>query len=87
MRPDDRRRSAVVFDHLCFWRPGRWKAFVSRLALSFGPKRLTRDVRRLQAMLIADGRAAWLGDPPPTGAFGESEDALVRARDRVLDLF
>ena len=87
MRPDDRGRSPLAFDHLFFWRPGRWNAFISRLALTFGPKRLTRDVRRLQAMLIADGRAAWLGDPPPSGGCGEAEDALTRARDRVLDLF
>lgn len=87
MCPEERRFGAPPLDHLCLWRPGRWKAFISRLALTFGPKRLTRDIRRLQAALIADGRATWLGRPLSSGGSGESAGSLQRASERVRALF
>ena len=87
MRPEDRGQRMPPLDHFCLWRPGRWKAFISRLALTFGPRRLTRDVRRLQENLISDGSAAWLGEPRSLGVGSRPEDALIRARDRVQGLF
>lgn len=87
MCPEDRGDGVPPLDDFCFWRPGRWKAFISRLALTYGPKRLTRDIRKLQAELIADGRAAWLGRPPPFGGTGEGTESLRRATERVEALF
>lgn len=87
MKPEDRDQPAFYPGDLFFWRPGRWKAFLSHLVLRIGPKRLIRDIRRLQGNLIADGRAAWLGDSQPPGGSGEPDDALARAQTRVRNLF
>ena len=86
MKPEDRANRALRLDDYAFWRPGRWNAFVSRLALCLGPKRLLRDVRRLHEALIADGRAAWLGDEPPPGSTAPPVDPTDRMRARVEDL-
>jgi hypothetical protein len=70
------------------WPLGRqpFKAWIYRLTMRAGPKRLTRDIRLVQALLVSSGRAAWLGDgdapedPPPLRD-------LERAVERVRKLF
>ena len=43
----------------------RYKPLSHRLAMTFGPKRMRRDIGRIQHTLIANGRAVWLGSPFP----------------------
>ena len=40
----------------------RYKPLSHRLAMTFGPKRMRRDVGRIQEALVASGQAAWLKD-------------------------
>jgi hypothetical protein len=52
-----------------------------------GPRRLTRDVRIIQRVLVADGRAVWLGEPFPEGAPPPPLDDVGRAAKAVRALF
>ena len=62
----------------------RYRAWTHRLAQVLAPERLRRDVSRLHAALMAEGRAVWLGDefpdrePPPLPGH-EAVAARVRA--------
>lgn len=66
----------------------RLQPLVYRVGMAVGPRRLTRDVRIIHRRLVADGRAAWLGqefpdrsgEPPPL-------DDVERAVARVRALF
>jgi len=51
-------------DRRWFLRPHnyRYKPLSHRLAMALGPKRMRRDVSRIQAALVASGRATWLED-------------------------
>jgi hypothetical protein len=52
-----------------WWRRGynyRFNALTHRLAMAIGPRRMRRDVRPMLDALVAEGRAAWLGDATPT---------------------
>lgn len=65
----------------------RFKALSDRLAMRFGPVRMRRDIGNIQHALVADGRAAWLGDSTaPTGSSMDGAD-LERAVARVRALF
>lgn len=62
------------------------KAFVYRTTMKTGPRRLTRDIRIVQSLLVESGRAAWLGDGRPSPEAPPLLD-LERAVERVHALF
>ena len=62
------------------------KAFVYRTTMKTGPRRLTRDIRIVQSLLVESGRAAWLGDGRPSPDAPPLRD-LERAVARVRGLF
>ena len=66
----------------------RWhlKAHVYRLTMRLGPRRLTRDIRIVQQLLIDSDRAIWLGDGRPKLESRPLED-MRRAVARVQELF
>lgn len=66
----------------------RWhlKAHIYRLTMRLGPRRLTRDIRIVQRLLVDSGRAVWLGDGKPTTASRPLDD-VERAVERVRALF
>jgi hypothetical protein len=66
----------------------RWhlKAHVYRLTMRLGPRRLTRDIRIVQRLLVDSGRAVWLGDGRPTTNSRPLDD-MERAVTRVRRLF
>jgi mitochondrial fission protein ELM1 len=66
----------------------RWhlKAHVYRLTMRLGPKRLTRDIRIVQQLLVDTDRAVWLGDGRPSNPSRPLED-VSRAVERVRQLF
>ena len=59
-----------------------------RLLMRFGPDRLGRDISLVHERLLAEGRAAWLGQahPHPEAELPASRD-VERAVERVRDLF
>lgn len=85
--------------------PGRWwrhaynfrhKPLSHRLAMRLAPRRMRRDVSRIQEALVKAGRARWLEDAPELIAEGETwahdeslddRSGLERAADRVRGLF
>ena len=66
----------------------RWhlKAHVYRWTMRLGPKRLTRDIRIVQQLLVDSKRAVWLGDGHPAGDPTPLED-MDRAVAAVKRLF
>lgn len=46
----------------------RIKPLGHRLAMACGPRRMRRDVTRMLELAVAEGRAHWLGAPPPAAA-------------------
>lgn len=56
-----------------------------RLLMRIGPQRLTRDVGRVHARLVAAGHAAWLGESAAGGASAPPDD-MARALARVRQL-
>ena len=64
----------------------RFKPLSHRFAMRFAPRRMHRDVGRIQQQLVQDGRAAWLGDSFPEGARSSPLDDLDRAVQRVRAL-
>ena len=66
----------------------RWhlKAHVYRLTMRLGPKRLTRDIRIVQQLLVDTDRAVWLGDGRPSNPSRPLDD-VSRAVERVRQLF
>ncbi len=63
----------------------RWKPLTHRLAMALAPRRFHRDVSRIHAALLAQGRAAWLGAGHPRSS-GLQQDAVAATVDRVLAL-
>lgn len=63
----------------------RWGALLYRFLMRFGHQRLTRDLDLFHRRLTESGRAAWLGDIPPSGPAGSTGD-LERAVRRVQSL-
>ncbi len=43
------------------------QAFIYRMGMHVGPKRMTRDIRIVHRVLVDNGMAVWLGDPFPKG--------------------
>ncbi len=70
---------------LPFWDRRKLKAWRSSLALTFAPKRLRRDIRRMHRALIESGRAVWLGEKfagrPPAPV---NELTITAARVKAL---
>jgi mitochondrial fission protein ELM1 len=62
------------------------KAFVYRQTMYYGPRRLTRDIRIVQRLLVETGRAAWLGEGRPASSPPPLRD-VERAAARVRALF
>ncbi|MEZ5559122.1 MAG: ELM1/GtrOC1 family putative glycosyltransferase [Pseudomonadales bacterium] len=63
----------------------RWKPLTHRLAMAVAPRRFRRDIGRIHAALVADGRVAWLGDGPPhTGTVEDASLHEVVQRVRQL---
>lgn len=58
----------------------RFDALMHRLAATFGPVRLRRDAEAMMRRLVAEGRAAWLGQGEPVGSTTRSDDTGVAAR-------
>jgi mitochondrial fission protein ELM1 len=79
--------------------PGRWwlkihnwgtKPLSHRLAMAFGPRRMRRDVARIQQDLVAQGLATWLDAPlsgEPVRTDLDSGADVMRAAERVRALF
>lgn len=63
------------------------RAFIYRLAMRIGPRRLTRDIRIVHDFLVGSGRAVWLGDTFPPGAppppLGDIARAVAQIRTLV----
>ncbi len=62
------------------------KAHIYRLTMRLGPKRLTRDIRIVQRLLIDTKRAVWLDDGHPDATPTPLRD-VERAVERVRALF
>ncbi len=57
----------------------RFDALMHRLAACVGPVRLRRDAEAMMRGLVAEGRAAWLGQGEPVGSATRSDDTGVAA--------
>jgi len=69
------------------WKRARFRAFLYRQMMRFGPQRLSRDIRIVHQHLVDSGRAVWLGDSFPPGLPLRSLECLPRAVARVRGLF
>ena len=65
----------------------RFKPLSHRLAMTVGPRRMRRDVGRIQHALIANRQAVWLGKAFPVVDNLLPPDDTRRAAERVRDLF
>lgn len=65
----------------------RFRVLSDRLAMRYGPVRMRRDIGNIQHALVADGRAAWLGDTVQPRGAGTANLDLERAVQRVRELF
>jgi mitochondrial fission protein ELM1 len=64
----------------------RYKPLTHHLAMALAPRRMRRDVSRLQRRLVASGGAVWVGQPW-TGGGRRQESDIERAVARVRALF
>lgn len=71
----------------CDWTVDHLRATVYRFAMHWAPKRLTRDLSRVHARMIAEHRAVWLGEPFPPGPIPDFSTDMRRAVARVRSLF
>ncbi len=69
------------------WHNYRFKPLSHHFAMRFAPRRMHRDVGRIQQQLVQDGRAVWLGERFPEGEGLELPDDVEQAADRVRALF
>ena len=65
----------------------RFRAYLYRQMMKFGPQRLSRDIRIVHQHLVDSGRAVWLGDDFPPGLPLRSLECVSRAVARVRALF
>ena len=65
----------------------RFKPLSHRIAMKLAPRRMHRDISRMQHALIANGRAVWLGERFPPDNSVPPPDDLERASRRVRALF
>ena len=65
----------------------RYKPLSHRFAMCFGPRRMRRDVGKIQQTLVTSGRANWLGQETrvPSGSAG-ADDELAATAARVRRL-
>jgi hypothetical protein len=69
-----------------WWRRGhllRWKPLSHHLAMALAPRRMRRDVSRIQERLVAGGRAVWTGQPWPQAGGVPAETDLQRIVRRI----
>jgi hypothetical protein len=65
----------------------RYKPLSHHLAMALAPRRMRRDISRIQERLVASGRAVWVGQEwKAGGARGQGSD-VARAAARVRALF
>ena len=78
------------------WHNFRHKPLSHALAMRFAPVRMRRDVSRIEAALVRENRARWLGDAPRliaggedwvAGAQADPAQGARRAADRIRALF
>ena len=65
----------------------RFKPLSHRIAMRFAPRRMHRDVGKIQQQLVGEGRAVWLGEHFPDGGGVKLPDDVARAAERVRALF
>jgi len=96
----DRGKPLFIFDPgdgaTPWWKLGhnyRYKPLSHRLAMRLGPRRMRRDIGRIQASLVDSGRAQWLVkgarlDPGQSGATapGSAREELARSAEAVRRL-
>ena len=69
------------------WRHNfRYRPLSHRLAMRIAPRRMRRDVARIQQRLVASGAAAWAGQEAPPGRAPAADEDLARAAARVRAL-
>jgi len=61
----------------------RWKPLSYRLGTALGPRRMRRDLARIQQTLVEQGAAAWLGEPIPDARTPPTAADLARTIKRV----
>jgi mitochondrial fission protein ELM1 len=66
----------------------RYKPLSHHFAMRFGPRRMRRDIGRIQQALVGSGQAVWLGQPPGETSAGEAKqgDELAASATRVREL-
>ncbi|MFO1431065.1 MAG: mitochondrial fission ELM1 family protein [Candidatus Competibacteraceae bacterium] len=69
------------------WERLRFDALIHRLGVRLKLRQLRRDIGRIHQLLLASGRAAWLGQPFPPGPPLPPLEDLARATARVEALF
>jgi mitochondrial fission protein ELM1 len=62
------------------------QAFIYRMGMHVGPKRMTRDIRIVHQVLVDNAMAVWLGDRFPEGQ-PPGVDSVTHAVARVRGLF
>ncbi len=65
----------------------RYKPLSHHLAMALAPRRMRRDVSRIQERLVASGRAVWVGQEWKDGGTRRQESDVERAAARVRALF
>ena len=65
----------------------RWKPFSHTLAMRLAPRRLRRDVSRIQARLVEGGMAVWVGGPAAPDGHVPTDNGCAQVAERVRALF
>lgn len=86
-------RPLLIFDmgdgDTAWWRLRhnyRYKPLSHRFAMRFGPRRMRRDVARIQQSLLDSRRANWLGEKPPAPPPASIDTELANTAARVRQL-
>ena len=64
----------------------RYKPLSHHFAMRFGPRRMRRDIARIQQTLIDEGRANWLGEKVSASPSTAVRTELAKTADRVRQL-
>jgi uncharacterized protein len=83
----DEDRNAEIRARGKGWKRARFRAFMYRQMMRFGPQRLSRDIRIVHQHLVDSGRVVWLGDSFAPGLPLRSLECVSRAVVRVRGLF
>ncbi|MEN8176871.1 MAG: ELM1/GtrOC1 family putative glycosyltransferase, partial [Pseudomonadota bacterium] len=65
----------------------RWKPLSHHLAMHLAPRRLRRDISRIQERLVESGRAVWVGGEWQDGNPSSVNSDITRVVERVRALF